>query len=130
MVPDYINFVTKNIINNNLSKNEIRSLYEKGFFGKRKINKSRFNRDWTLFRFKSLKLFIFDLINNKKDKRVSIEKQKIDFQSYKDSDFKNSFIYNHKITFTEQQLKNIKNNWKFTSIKNPLVVRNSNIYKI
>ena len=130
LVPDYINFVTKNIINNNLSKNEIRSLYEKGFFGKRKINKSRFNRDWTLFRFKSLKLFIFDLINNKKDKRVSIEKQKIDFQSYKDSDFKNSFIYNHKITFTEQQLKNIKNNWKFTSIKNPLVVRNSNIYKI
>ena len=130
LVPDYINFVTKNIINNNLSKNEIRSLYEKGFFGKRKINKSRFNRDWTLFRFKSLKLFIFDLINNKKDKRVSIEKQKIDFQSYKDSDFKNSFIYNHKITFTEQQLKSIKNNWKFTSIKNPLLVRNSNIYKI
>ena len=130
LVPDYINYVTKNIINNNLSKNEIRSLYEKGFFDKRKINKSRFNRDWTLFRFKSLKLFIFDIMNNKKDKRVSIEKQKIDFRSYKDSDFKNSFIYNYKITFTEQQLKSIKNNWKFTSIKNPLVVRNSNIYKI
>ena len=87
MVPDYINFVTKNIINNNLGKNEIRSL-QKRSFGKRKINKSRFNRDWTLFRFKSLKLFIFDIMNNKKDKRVSIEKQKIDFQSYKDSDFK------------------------------------------
>jgi len=130
LVPDYINFVTKNIINNNLSKNEIRSLYEKGLFGKRKINKSRFNRDWTLFRFKSMKLFIFDIMNNKKDKRVSIEKQKIAFQSYKDSDFKNSFIYNYKITFTDQQLKSIKNNWKFTSIKNPLLVRNSNIYKI
>ena len=130
LVPDYINFVTKNIINNNLSKNEIRSLYEKGLFGKRKINKSRFNRDWTLFRFKSMKLFIFDIMNNQKDKRVSIVKQKIDFQSYKDSDFKNSFIYNYKITFTDQQLKSIKNNWKFTSIKNPLLVRNSNIYKI
>ena len=130
LVPDYINFVTKNIINNNLGKNEIRSLHEKGLFGKRKINKSRFNRDWTLFRFKSLKLFIFDIINNEMDKRVSIEKQKFDFQNYKDSDFKNSFIYNYKITFTEQQLKSIKNNWKFTSIKNPLVVRNSNIYKI
>ena len=69
-------------------------------------------------------------MNNKKDKRVSIEKQKITFQSYKDSDFKNSFIYNYKITFTEQQLKSIKNNWKFTNIKNPLIVRNSNIYKI
>jgi len=130
LVPDYINFVTKNIINNNLSKNEIRSLYEKGLFGKRKVNKSRFNRDWTLFRFKSLKLFIFDIMNNKKDKRVSIVKQKISFHSYKDRDFKNSFIYNYKITFTDQQLKSIKNNWKFTSIKNPLLVRNSNIYKI
>ena len=69
-------------------------------------------------------------MNNKKDKRVSMAKQKIDFQSYKDSDFKNSLIYNYKITFTEQQLKSIKNNWKFTNIKNPLVVRNSNIYKI
>jgi len=130
LVPDYINFVTKNIINNNLGKNEIRSLHEKGLFGKRKINKSRFNRDWTLFRFKSLKLFIFDIMNNKKDKRVSIVKQKISFHSYKDRDFKNSFIYNYKITFTDQQLKSIKNNWKFTSIKNPLLVRNSNIYKI
>ena len=69
-------------------------------------------------------------MNNKKDKRVSIEKQKMAFQSYKDSDFKNSFIYKYKITFTEQQLKSIKNNWKFASIQNPLVVRNSNIYKI
>ena len=68
-------------------------------------------------------------MNNQKDKRVSIVKQKIDFQSYKDSDFKNNFIYNYKITFTEQQLKSIKNNWKFASIKNPLVVRNYNIYR-
>ena len=129
LVPDYINFVTKNIINNNLGKNEIRSLHEKGLFGKSKINKSRFNRDWTLFRFKSLKLFIFDIMNNQKDKRVSIVKQKIDFQSYKDSDFKNNFIYNYKITFTEQQINSIKNNWRFTNIKNPLVVSNFNIYK-
>ena len=59
-----------------LGKNEIRSLHEKGIFGKRKINKSRFNRDWTLFRFKSLKLFIFDIMNNKKDKRVYNRKAK------------------------------------------------------
>jgi hypothetical protein len=68
-------------------------------------------------------------MNNQKDKRVSIVKQKIDFQSYKDSDFKNNFIYNYKITFTEQQINSIKNNWRFTNIKNPLVVSNFNIYK-
>ena len=34
LVPDYINFVTKNVINNNLGKNEIRSLYEKGLLVK------------------------------------------------------------------------------------------------
>ena len=129
LVPDYINSITKNIINNNLDKNEIRYLHEKGLFGKSKINKSRFNRDWTLFRFKSLKLFIFDIVNNETDKRVSVEKQKIGFQNYKDSDFKNNFIYNYKIIFTEQQLNSIKNNWKFTSIKNPLIVRNFNVYK-
>lgn len=130
LVPEYINFVTKNIINNNRSKNEIRSLHEKGLFGKSKINKSRFNRDWTLFRFKSLKLFIFDTVNNEKDKRVSVEKQKIGFKNYKDSDFKNNFIFKYKIIFTEQQLNSIKNNWKFISIKNPLVIYNYNVYKI
>jgi len=130
LVPEYINFVTKNIINNNLSKNQIRSLHEKGLFDNSKINKSRFNRDWTLFRFKSLKLFIFDIVNTEQDKRVSVEKQKIGFQNYKDSDFKNNFIYNYKISFTEQQINSIKNNWKITSIKNPLVVRNFNVYKI
>ena len=60
-------------------------------------------------------------MNNQKDKmfgkRVSIVKQKIDFQNYKDSDFKNNFIYNYKITFTEQQINSIKNNWRFTNIK-------------
>jgi hypothetical protein len=129
LVPEYINFVTKNIINNNIDKNEIRSLYEKGLFGKNKINKSRFNRDWTLFRFKSLKLFIFDILHHEKDKRVSVEMKKIGFQSYKDSDFKNNFIYNYKITFTKKQINSIKNNWKIISIKNPLVVSNFNIYK-
>ena len=56
----------------------------------------------------NLKLFIFDIMNNQKDKRVSLLKKKIGFQSYKDSDFKNNFIYYYKITFTELQINKLK----------------------